>query len=99
MFGDSAIKSHRYLRLILHLERQDHRRLAQMDRLDGSFSTRWLLGVQIPEITIPVAPGRTLAILVEAAVRNYLLRRNGYVASQDFAERQQRLLDSQSGGS
>jgi HPr kinase/phosphorylase len=98
MFGDSAIKSNRYLRLILHLERQDPRRLAEMDRLDGSFSTRRLLGVQIPEITLPVAPGRTLAILVEAAVRNYLLRRNGYYASRDFAERQQRLLDGDSEG-
>jgi HPr kinase/phosphorylase len=99
MFGDSAIKSNRYLRLILHLERLDSHRLADMDRLDGSFSNRRLLGVQIPEITIPVAPGRTLAILVEAAVRNYLLRRHGYFASRDFAERQQRLLDNPGGGS
>jgi len=98
MFGDSAIKSNRYLRLILHLERQDHRRLAEMDRLGGSVSSRQVLGIHIPEITIPVAPGRSLAILAEAAVRNYLLRRNGYNASRDFADRQQRLLDGDAGG-
>jgi HPr kinase/phosphorylase len=99
MFGNSAIRSNRYLRLILHLERQDNRRLAEMDRLDGSFSDRQVLEVEIPQITLPVAPGRNLAILAEAAVRNYLLRRSGYYASRDFSERQLRLLDPEPGRS
>ena len=75
MFGDSAIKLNKYLRLIVNLERQDRLQLAELDRLAGSNSSRWLLGVEIPEITLPVAPGRSLAILVEAAVRNHQLRR------------------------
>ena len=93
MFGDSAIKLNKYLRLIVNLERQDRLQLAELDRLAGSNSSRWLLGVEIPEITLPVAPGRSLAILVEAAVRNHQLRRQGYIASEDFLQRQQARVD------
>ena len=94
MFGDSAIKPNKYLRLIVHLERQDQLLLAELDRLTGSNSSRWLLGVEIPQITLPVAPGRSLAILVEAAVRNHQLQRQGYSASEDFLQRQQEQVDS-----
>ena len=92
MFGDSAIKQTKYLRLIVHLEKMDHSHLASMDRLEGSYSSCNLLGVEIPQITVPVAPGRSLAILVEAAVRNHLLRLKGYDASRDFSDLQQRKL-------
>ena len=67
MFGDSAIKLNKYLRLIVNLERQDRLQLAELDRLAGSNSSRWLLGVEIPEITLPVAPGRSLAIWAAAS--------------------------------
>ena len=93
MFGDSAIKPNKYLRLIVHLERQDRMQLAELDRLAGSNSSRWLLGGEIPQITLPVAPGRSLAILVEAAVRNHQLQRQGYIASEDFLQRQQQRVD------
>ncbi len=93
MFGDSAIKPNKYLRLIVHLERQDRLQLAELDRLAGSNSSRWVLGVEIPQITLPVAPGRSLAILVEAAVRNHQLQRQGYIASEDFLQRQQEQVD------
>ena len=75
------------------LERQDRLQLAELDRLAGSNSSRWLLGVEIPQITLPVAPGRSLAILVEAAVRNHQLQRQGYIASEDFLQRQQEQVD------
>ena len=97
MFGDSAIKQTKYLRLIVNLEKLENSRLAAMDRLDGSYSTCNLLGVEIPQIRVPVAPGRSLAILVEAAVRNHLLRLKGYNASQDFTDRQQQTLSTDSG--
>jgi len=92
MFGDSAIKQNKYLRLIVHLEKLESTRLAAMDRLKGSHSSCNLLGVEIPQITLPVAPGRSLAILVEAAVRNHLLQLQGYDATGDFANRQETLL-------
>jgi HPr kinase/phosphorylase len=91
MFGASAIKHDRYLRLVILL--QEMHSVTGMDRLQGSRRTRTLLGVEIPEITLPVGPGRNLSVLVEAAVRNHILRTKGYDASQAFIDRQKQRLD------
>ncbi|MGQ0657398.1 MAG: HPr(Ser) kinase/phosphatase [Chromatiales bacterium] len=88
LFGDSAIKRNKYLRLIIRLERLDRDQLVDIDRLAGSYRTRRILEVDIPEITIPVAPGRNLAVLVECAARNHLLRASGYNSTEDFIQRQ-----------
>ena len=52
-----------------------------------------------PEITLPVAPGRNLAVLVEAAARTHLLQDNDYNAAQDLIARQNRAIDDSTGGS
>jgi HPr kinase/phosphorylase len=93
MFGDSAIKRNKYLHLIVHLERADDRQTFTIDRLHGSRSTRDVLGMHIPQITLPVAPGRNLSVIVEVAVRDHLLRAQGYVADEIFAQRQQKYID------
>ncbi len=96
LFGDSAIKNNKYLRLIVRLERMDGRHLLDIDRLQGSYRTRRILDVDIPEITIPVAPGRNLAVLVECAARNHILRTSGYNSSEDFMRRQHTLMAEES---
>jgi HPr kinase/phosphorylase len=95
MFGDSAIKLHKYLRLIVHLERMSDQQLLAVDRLRGSQDRRIVLAVDVPVVTLPVAPGRNLAVLVEVAVRNHLLRTKGYYAAEDFIARQQRELEQE----
>jgi HPr kinase/phosphorylase len=92
MFGASAIKQHRNLRLIVVL--QDIEDAIQMDRLHGSRQIRKIQDVNIPEVTLPVGPGRNLAVLLEVAVRNHLLNAKGYDASQAFIERQKRRLEN-----
>jgi HPr kinase/phosphorylase len=92
MFGASAIKQHRNLRLIVVL--QDIGEATQIDRLHGSRRIRKIQEVDIPEFTLPVGPGRNLAVLLEVAVRNHLLNTKGYDASQAFIERQKRRLES-----
>lgn len=92
MFGASAIKQNRNLRLIVHL--QDIQDAARMDRLHGSRQIRRIQDVEVPEITLPVGPGRNLAVLLEAAVRNHILYTKGYDASQAFIERQKYRLES-----
>jgi HPr kinase/phosphorylase len=57
---------------------------------------RRILEVKVPELTLPVAPGRNLAVLVEGAVRNHLLRLRGYNAADVFIEQQQQLLETDS---
>ncbi len=97
LYGDSSIKNEKYLRLIIQLERMDEKQLMQLDRLEGSYRTRRVLDVEIPEITLPVAPGRNLAVLLECAVRNHVLRAGGYNASEEFVEKQQLLINQKSG--
>lgn len=92
MFGDSAIKRSKYLRLIVRLARMSTQELSHLDRLSGTGTTREVLGISVPEVTIPVAPGRNLAILVESAVRNHLLQLEGYNAVEAFVSRQEQAL-------
>jgi HPr kinase/phosphorylase len=94
MFGNSAIKPDKRLHLIIDLVHFDDQKLKQIDRLEGSHSTRSLLEVQIPQTSLPVAAGRNLAILVETAVRQHMLSVDGYNAARDFIQRQQEYIDS-----
>ncbi|MCZ6803803.1 MAG: HPr(Ser) kinase/phosphatase [Proteobacteria bacterium] len=94
LFGDSAIKKNKYLKLIVQLQPMDTKHLLSLDRLEGSYNTRNILDLEVPEITLPVAPGRNLAIMMECAARNHILRDSGYNASEIFAKRQKRLIES-----
>lgn len=92
MFGDNAIKINKYLRLIIHLERMNASNLSNFSRLTGQSRVEKILNVEIPVTLIPVAPGRNLAVIVEAAVRNHILRENGFDASQQLIELQQKAI-------
>ncbi len=93
LFGDSAIKQSKYLRLIIHLQKMSEEDIRRIDRLRGNRRSREALGVEIPEVTLPVAPGRNLAVLVEAAARTHILAMKGYDASQVFIERQRNQIE------
>ena len=89
LFGDSAVKQHRPLRLIIRLEPMHDQAITPEQRLQGIRRARTILGVDIPEVTLPVAAGHNLAVLVECTVRNHLLLMKGYDAVRDFMQRQQ----------
>ncbi len=91
MFGASAIKESRNLRLVIRLQEMEDAN--QIDRLHGSRRMTSIQGISIPEVTLPVGPGRNLAVLLEAAVRNHILIINGYDGSQAFIERQKERLE------
>ncbi|RLJ21014.1 HPr(Ser) kinase/phosphatase [bacterium endosymbiont of Escarpia laminata] len=95
MFGNCAVKPRKNLHLIIDLQCLDDDEVAQMDRLQGSHSLKNLLGVDIHQTMLPVAAGRNLAIMVETAVRQHLLRIDGYNAAEDFAQRQRHFIDQQ----
>ncbi len=92
MFGEGAVRDNDVLNLVVNMRTFTSDELVNMDRLRGSLSARSILGVAIPEITIPVAPGRNLAVLLETAVRSQILRIRGYDAGIDFIERQARAV-------
>lgn len=96
MFGDAAIKQHKYLQLIINLKQMTSQELKKIDRLRGSHSTQLLLGMKVPEVTLPIAPGREMAVLVETAARQHMLHLNGYDAADEFIARQQAAIDKKS---
>ena len=98
MFGDSAVKLNKFLRLIVHLRiPQDPRPDGPGDRLRGDTSSQTVLDLEIPRITLPVMAGRNLAVITEAAVRDFMLKMKGFDAASAFIERHTRLLNGQSG--
>lgn len=90
MFGHTAVKINKYLRLIIHLSAPSKTPpdMEGLKRLYGDVSYRDVLEVNIPQMTIPVAPGRNLAVLVEAAVRSHMLKSKGIEPAQTFVDRQ-----------
>jgi HPr kinase/phosphorylase len=93
MYGEACVKRSKRLHMIVHLQPMSAREVQQVDRLSGNYTQRTLLDVSVPCCTLPVAPGRNLAVLVEAAVRTRLLRESGYDATADFVERQRRHIE------
>jgi len=90
IFGETASRRKMKLKLIVHLQKT----LAAGDapRLPLDAQMQDVLGVPIRKVLIPVAAGRNLAVLLEAAVRNTILQLRGIDSMQDFMDRQQRMM-------
>jgi len=92
IFGDTAVRPEKTLRLIVRLEQLTAERMTKIDRLQAEQATRKILDVDIPEVVLYVAPGRNLAVLVEAATRNHIMRMRGINPLEDLMERQHALM-------
>ena len=99
MFGETAVKKNKYLRLIVHLTKPH---LAQSDleqqpggieRITGDIGARRVLDLDVPTITLPVMPGRNLAVLTEAAARAHILRAKGVDPAAAFMARHSHFLE------
>ncbi|MBS0589650.1 MAG: HPr(Ser) kinase/phosphatase [Proteobacteria bacterium] len=98
MFGQTAVKPSKYLRLIVHLAttKKTDADDTGLERIYGDNSYREILDTKVPQATIPVAAGRNLAVLVEAAVRNHMLKTKGIDPAQTFLDRQAHQMLRQS---
>lgn len=90
LFGVSAISGATKVDLSIRLERWDD--AGEVDRLGIDARSIEILGVTVPQVLIPVSPGRNLATLVETAVRVQLLRLRGYDAAQLFVARHTEMI-------
>jgi len=94
MFGDTAVKRNKYLRLIVHLTRPSLEPTpGGMDRIVGDLGLRRVLDLDVPQITLPVMPGRNLAVLTEAATRTHILRAKGVDPAAAFMARHSHFLE------
>ena len=85
LFGVAASRTSKRVELVVQLDRWDANR--EYDRLGLEDSWYELIGLKVPLIRMPVAPGRNLAILVEVAARNQLLRMRGINAARELVAR------------
>ena len=88
IFGEAALRPRKSLKLIVHLEKPVGSDVPPIERLPLKPGVQDIIGVNITKVTIPVAAGRNLAVLVEAAVRNRVLQLRGIDSTSDFIERQ-----------
>ncbi len=91
IFGETAVRRRMKLRLIVELRRQAAAALSE--RLPLAGATEEVLGLPVPKVVIPVAAGRNLAVLLEAAVRNTILRLRGIDTMAEFMQRQRQAID------
>jgi len=95
IFGETAVRRKMKLRLISHLARPLPGGKDPAERLPLSELSEEILGVTIRKVIIPVAAGRNLAVLVEAAVRNEILKLRGIDSTQEFLARQQQKMQQE----
>ncbi|MEX2241109.1 MAG: HPr(Ser) kinase/phosphatase [Burkholderiales bacterium] len=94
IFGETAVRPRMRLKLIAHLDKPaaaGGRDTAE--RLPLAEQSEDVLGVTVRKVVIPVAAGRNLAVLLEAAVRNYILQLRGIHSGAEFMARQKRAMD------
>ena len=92
MFGETAVRRKKSLKLIVHLHRAQEGELSQMERLPLVATNQDILGVKISTVNIPVVAGRNLAVLVEAAARNFVLQQRGINTMHEFINRHDQML-------
>src|SRR5712671_4285041 len=92
IFGETAVRRKMKLRLLAHLERPQPGGRDPAERLPLTEQSEQILGVTVRKVTIPVAAGRNLAVLVEAAVRNEILKLRGIDSTAEFLARQRQQM-------
>ena len=85
IFGAGAVKLTEKIDLIINLEIWDVNKV--YDRMGLDNQTTEILGLEIPSLTIPVKPGRNLAVIIEVAAMNSRQKKLGYNAAQDLLKR------------
>ena len=85
LYGASSIKLNQEIELIIELENWDNSKT--YERLGGEPENEDILGISLTKMTIPVSPGRNVAVVIETAASVYRLSQMGYNAMDDLTER------------
>jgi HPr kinase/phosphorylase len=85
MYGSGSVLNEKKIELVMQLENWQQGK--EYDRVGDTAAYAEYLGIKIPKLTIPVCPGRNLAIIIEVAARNFRLKSMGYDASQELITR------------
>ncbi len=96
LFGAGAVRTHKRISLVIHLEawRENH----AYDRLGIDQETMKILDLEVPMVTVPVRPGRNLAVIVEVAAMNFRLKGMGLDAARAFTAELENVIAAQGEG-
>ncbi|MDR0934241.1 MAG: HPr(Ser) kinase/phosphatase [Burkholderiaceae bacterium] len=92
IFGETAVRRKMQLKLIVHLMRSRLGEEAGGERLPVISPTQEVLGIPVRKVVIPVAAGRNIAVMLEAAVRNTIMQLRGFNTMEEFMERQRKAM-------
>ncbi len=95
LYGMGAVKAENEINLVVNIVPWDNKTV--YDRLGLEDQYMEILGVKVPMNTIPITPGRNLAVILEVAAMNNRQRTMGYNAALEFTEQVNRHFDSASG--
>lgn len=91
LFGAGAVRNYKKISIIMNLELWDPKK--QYDRLGLDDVTMKIMDVGLPKLTIPVRPGRNLAVIIEVAAMNFRLKRMGVNTAEEFSERLSNMIE------
>ncbi|MFD1416914.1 HPr(Ser) kinase/phosphatase [Oceanobacillus jeddahense] len=91
LFGASSIRSKKRISMVIQLENWDEKK--QYDRLGLDEDTMKIMDVHLPKATIPVRPGRNLAVIIEVAAMNFRLKRMGVNTAEEFSDRLTKMIE------
>ncbi|MGM8366068.1 HPr(Ser) kinase/phosphatase [Virgibacillus sp. W0181] len=84
LFGAGSVKNYKKISMIIELELWDEHK--QYERLGIEEDTLKIMDVHVPKATIPVRPGRNLAVIIEVAAMNFRLKRMGVNTAEEFSD-------------
>ncbi len=93
IFGETAVRRTKNMRLIVHLQKSGGTESDIQERLPISNLNETIMSVDIRKVIISVEAGRNLAVLVEAAVRNFILQLRGIDSTKDFIKRHEQEME------
>ncbi|SDZ33961.1 HPr(Ser) kinase/phosphatase [Thermoactinomyces sp. DSM 45892] len=93
LFGAGAVRNKKRLSFVIQLETWQANR--QYDRLGLDEERMKIIDTNVPLLTVPVRPGRNLAVIIEVAAMNMRLRQMGYDAAQQFVQKLGETIDDQ----
>ncbi|SDZ34404.1 HPr kinase/phosphorylase [Evansella caseinilytica] len=91
LFGAGSVRNYKRIGMAIHLELWDQKK--QYDRLGLDEETMKVFDTDLPKITVPVRPGRNLAVIIEVAAMNFRLKRMGINAAQQFSDQLTNVIE------
>lgn len=93
LFGAGAVRTKKRISVVIHLENWDDSK--QYDRLGLDEDTMQIMDVKLPKATVPVRPGRNLAVIIEVAAMNFRLKLMGVNTAEQFSARLSNIIENE----